>query len=207
MFAVAVILLSFIVGAYFYPSMPDKMASHWNAQGEVNGYMSKFWGVFFMPFLFAGLLLFFIAIPKIDPRKENIEKFRQYYDGFIALIITFMFYIYLLSIFWNMGRQFDFSTAITPALAALFYYSGIMLENSRRNWFIGIRTPWTLSSEKVWNKTHVLGGKLFKIAGVFALMGIVFRKYVMWFIVAPVILLSLSLVIYSYIEYRKEKKK
>ncbi len=205
--AVGIILLSFVVSAYFYPSMPDRMASHWNAEGEVNGYMPKFWGLFFVPLLSAGLFLFFSIIPKIDPRKENIEKFRQYYDGFIALLMGFMFYIYLLTIAWNLGYRFEIFRMMVPALGALFYYLGIITENAKQNWFIGIRTPWTLSSEKVWNKTHKLSGKLFKISGVVALLGIFFGKYAIWFVVAPMILLSLFLAVYSYNEYRKEKKK
>ena len=70
-----IILLSFIIGIYFYPQMDDLMASHWNVKGEVDGYMSKFWGLFLMPFVSAGLLLLFILVPKIDPLKANIEKF------------------------------------------------------------------------------------------------------------------------------------
>ncbi|MBU4246563.1 MAG: DUF1648 domain-containing protein [Nanoarchaeota archaeon] len=207
MFAVAVILLSFIVGAYFYPSMPDRMASHWNAKGEVNGYMPKFWGLFFVPFLSAGLLLFFTIIPKIDPRRQNIAKFRQYYDAFIALLMGFMFYLYLLTIAWNLGYRFDMLRLMVPALGALFYYLGILIENAKQNWFVGIRTPWTLSSERVWNKTHKLGGKLFKFSGIVAFIGIFFSKYAIWFIIAPIILVSFYLLCYSYIEYRKEKKK
>jgi uncharacterized membrane protein len=61
-----IILISFIVGIYFYPQMPEKMASHWNTQGQINGYMSKFWGLFLMPLISVGLFLLFIAIPKID---------------------------------------------------------------------------------------------------------------------------------------------
>lgn len=74
---VGIVLLSFAIGIYFYPQMPEKMASHWNALGQVDGYTSKFWGLFLMPFLSVGLLLLFILIPKIDPLKANIEIFRK----------------------------------------------------------------------------------------------------------------------------------
>jgi len=59
---------------------------------------------------------------------------------------------------------------MVPALGILFYYCGILIENAKRNWFIGIRTPWTLSNEKVWERTHKIGGKLFKIAGLIAFL-------------------------------------
>jgi uncharacterized membrane protein len=77
------ILFSFIISIYFCPLVPESMATHWNSRGEVDGYMSKFWGLFFMPLLVTGLAVLFLAIPRIDPKRENIAKFRNYYDGFI----------------------------------------------------------------------------------------------------------------------------
>jgi uncharacterized membrane protein len=91
-------------------------------------------------------------------------------------------------------------------IGLLFFYIGILLENAKRNWFIGIRTPWTLSSEKVWNKTHKLGSKMFKISGIIVLIGFLFQKYVTYFILIPTLFVAFYLVIYSYVEYRKEKK-
>jgi len=204
--AIGIVLLSFAIGIYVFPEMPEKIASHWNAQGEVDGYMSKFWGIFLMPFISVGLFLLFMIIPRIDPRKSNIEKFRKYYDNFILLIFVFLFYIYLLTIFWNMGFRFNMITLLSPAFAILFYYSGVLIENSKMNWFIGIRTPWTLSSEKVWDKTHKMGGKLFKIAGIIAIGGILFQNYAIFFIIVPILLAAIYSVVFSYIEYQKEIK-
>lgn len=95
---------------------------------------------------------------------------------------------------------------LAPAFGMLFYCCGILTENAKRNWFIGIRTPWTLSNEKVWEKTHKIGGKLFKIAGVIALLGIAFQSYALFFILVPVILVATYTTVYSYIEYQKEIK-
>ena len=201
-----IIILSFAVGIYYYPQMPEKVASHWNSQGQVDGYMSKFWGVFIMPIISAGMLLLFFFIPRIDPLKSNIQQFRKYYDGFAVLLMVFLLYLYLLTIFWNWGYTFNMITFLSPALAILFYYSGVLIENSKRNWFIGIRTPWTLSSDKVWDKTHKIGGKLFKIAGIFALLAIFFESYAILIIVVPVIMVSIYTVVYSYFEYQKEVK-
>lgn len=201
-----IILASFIIGIYFYSQMPERMASHWNFRGQVNGYMSKLWGLFLMPFISLGLFLLFIAIPKIDPLKENIKKFRKYYDEFVVLVILFLFYIYFLSVLWNLGIIFSMAQLIIPALGILFYYCGILLENAKRNWFIGIRTPWTLSNEKVWDKTHKIGGKLFKITGIIALFGIFFQDYALFFIFVPVISVAFYTIFYSYFEYQKEVK-
>lgn len=201
-----IVAVLFIIGVILYPSMPEQMASHWNEKGEVNGYMSKFWGVFFTPFLSLGLIGIFLLIPKIDPLKSNIEKFRRYYDEFIVLVLLFLSYVHLLTIFWNLGYRFNMTTMIFLMIAPLFYYSGILMENAKRNWFIGIRTPWTLSSETVWDKTHKIGGKLFKLCGVLVIPGILFEKHALLFIIFPIILTSIYLFAYSYFEYQKESR-
>jgi len=200
------ILLSFLIAIYFYPQMPEKIASHWNSQGQVNGYMSKFWGLFLMPFISIALFLLFIIIPKIDPLKKNIEKFRKYFDLLIIFIFIFLFYIYTLTILWNLGITFNMTLAMVPALGILFYFVGIVTEKAKRNWFIGIRTPWTLSSDIVWNKTHKIGGKLFKIAALIAFSGLFFPKYAILLVIVPVILVALYTIVYSYFEYKKQKK-
>jgi len=204
--SLGVILLSFIIGVYLYPQMPEEMASHWNAQGEVNGYLPKFWGLFLVPLISVGLFLLFVSIPKIDPLKHNIEEFRKYYDGFVVLIILFLFYVHILTILWNMGAKFNIVQLLAPAFAILYYYCGILIENAKRNWFIGIRTPWTLSSERVWEKTHKIGGKLFKASGVVAFIGAFFQEYALFFILVPVILVAAYTIVYSYAEYRKEPR-
>jgi uncharacterized membrane protein len=141
---IIIILISFIAGAVLYSYMPERMASHWNVAGEVDGYISKFWGLFLMPIISLGMLLLFIFLIQIDPLKQNIQKFRKYYDGFIIAIIAFLFYLYILTLLWNFNIRFNMIQILSPAFAVLFYYMGVLVAHSRRNWFIGIRTPWTL---------------------------------------------------------------
>jgi uncharacterized membrane protein len=202
-----IIILFFAVGFYLYPAMPENMASHWNAAGQVDGYLPKFWGLFLMPIISLIMALLFLWIPEIDPLKENIQKFRKYFDDFIILMMLFLFYIYFLSLFWNLGQRFNMIYMITPSFAVLFYYIGIMVEKAKRNWFIGIRTPWTLSSEVVWDKTHQIGGKLFKISALLVLVGIFFGRYAILFIIMPAILTAIYTFIYSYFEYQRITKK
>ncbi len=199
-----IIIISLVIGIYLYPQMPEKMASHWNAKGQVDGYLSKFWGLFLMPIISVSMLLLFILIPRIDPLKFNIQQFRKFYDGFIVLIMFFLFYLYLLTILWNSGYTFNIIVFLSPAFAVLFYYTGILIENSKMNWSIGIRTPWTMSSDKVWDKTHKIGGKLFKIAGLIALLAVFIESYAIFIIIIPVIIISVYTVVYSYFEYQKE---
>ena len=200
----AIIGLSFLIGAYFYGQMPEIMASHWNEQGQVNGYMPKFWALFMMPLMSLVLFLFFLIIPKIDPLKANIEKFRNYFDTFIVLMIGFLFYVYLLTIFWNLNWTFNMNLLMLPAIAVLFFYISILLQNAKRNWFIGIRTPWTLSSDNVWEKTHKLASKLFKILAVVMLTSIFFGNYAVVLILVSVFSATIYLIVYSYLEFQKE---
>lgn len=201
---ILMILVSFLIGIYFYPSMPELMASHWGYKGEVNGYLPKFLGLFLMPMLSLVIFFAFLLVPKIDPRKENIAKFGGYFDRFILLMEIFLFYLYILTVLWNLGMRFNMSAFMTPAMAGLFYYCGIMIENAKPNWFIGIRTPWTLSSENVWNRTHRLGGRLFKAAGLISLLGILAGDFAIFFVLVPIIAVSFYLVLFSYFEYKKE---
>jgi uncharacterized membrane protein len=200
------ILASFLLGAYLYPQMPERMASHWGASGSVNGYMPKLWGLFLMPIISIILFLAFLVIPKIDTLKENIAKFRSYFDWFTLLLFGFLFYLYLLTIAWNLGYRFNIIQLMAPAFGLLIYYARVLIENAKQNWFIGIRTPWTLSSEKVWNKTNRQAGKLFKAAGVIAVLGAVFPQYAIALILVPVILAAIYPLVYSYLEYQRETK-
>ncbi|MBN2368614.1 SdpI family protein [Candidatus Woesearchaeota archaeon] len=205
-FMIALIVLSASLGAFLYKQMPEKMASHWNAKGEVDGYMPKFWGLLLLPIILTGCFLLFVFIPTIDPLKKNIAKFRRFYDGFILAFVLFMFYIYALTIAYNF-IEFNMTYMILPALGILFYYIGIMLKHTKRNWFIGIRTPWTLSSDVVWDKTQVISGKLFRIAGIIAFIGIFFGEASIWFVLVPIIFVSLYSIVYSYYIFQKEKRK
>jgi uncharacterized membrane protein len=205
--ALIIILMSFIVGIYFYPKIPEKLASHWNIQGQVDGYVSKFWGLFVIPIISITLLVFFILIPRIDPLKENIKRFIKYFDIFIILIILFLFYLYLLIIFWNLGMRFSITQVLAPAVGMLVYYSGVLTEHAKRNWFIGVRTPWTISNEKVWNETNKLGGKLLRLSGLIAVFGILLPNYGILLIIIPVALASVYVIIYSYFEYQRITKR
>jgi len=200
-----IILVSFVLGFYFYPQFPDRAASHWNIKGQVDSYMGKFWVLFLMPIISLAIFLLFLLIPKIDPLKANIEKFRKYFDGFIVLIVLFLFYIYSLTIFWNLGVRFDMGQVLAPALAVLFYYCGVLTGKAKRNWFVGIRTPWTLSSDRVWEKTHKLGAKLFKIAGFIALIGIISPKVSFFLLFSFLFAFIIYIVLYSYFEYQREQ--
>jgi uncharacterized membrane protein len=203
---VVIIPLFFAIAGYFYHLMPERMASHWNIWGDVDSYMSKFWGLFLMPFICLGLSALLLMIPKIDPLRANIEKIKRYYYRFVIMLLIFLLYVYLLTLLWNLGFRFNLTQVLAPAFGVLYYFCGFLIGKVKRNWFIGIRTPWTLSNEKVWDKTHLIGGRLFKIAGLITLLGIFSQNYAIFFILVPVILVSLFTIVYSYFEYQKERE-
>ena len=200
-----ILVLGFAAAIIAYPFMPDMVASHWGLSGEVNGYLPRFWGLFLVPLLSAGLALLFLAIPRIDPLKANIAKFRETYDRFVIVVLLFLFYVSLLGIAWNTGIRFGIAQVLSPALGVLYYACGVLIGRARRNWFVGIRTPWTLSSERVWDRTHAIGGRLFRVAGFLALLGAILPGLVWILVIGPVLLISVYLVVYSYLEYQKEE--
>ncbi|MGC8787971.1 MAG: SdpI family protein [Anaerolineae bacterium] len=204
---VAIILLAFAAGISVYSKMPERMASHWNAQGEVDGYMPRFWGVFFLPFTLVGLAVLLLLLPRIDPLHKNIAQFQAQYERFVVLALTFFLYVYLFTLAANLGWKVDIVRVLAPGMAILFYGVGVLVEHAKRNYFIGIRTPWTLASEEVWNRTHRVGGKWFKIAGLLALGGVVWPQWGIWFIMVPVLLVALYTMVYSYLEYQKVEGK
>ncbi|MFH1054521.1 MAG: SdpI family protein [Candidatus Altiarchaeota archaeon] len=200
------VAVSFTLSLYSNSLLPETVASHWDAQGQPNGYMPKTWLLFLMPAIAAAAALMMYALPLLDPLKANIDKFRPHYDRFIVLVVLFLLYLHILTLLWNLGYTFNMVAAMVPGLAALFYSSGILIENAKRNWFMGIRTPWTLSSDKVWDKTHKIGAKLFKASAAISLVGLVLQDYAIYLIIAPILLSSFYVVAYSYLEYKKEKR-
>ena len=206
-FALAVVITAFLMGAYTYPLMPEVVATHWNAEGIPDGFSDRNFALFFMPAMMLALLGLFMLLPHIDPLRTNVLKFMGWYDLLKAALTLFLFYLYILTILFNLGYAFDMGVALIPAFALLLWFMGMLMENAKRNWFIGIRTPWTLSSDIVWQKTHERGGKLFKACAVVCLIGVFFGKAMLFFVLVPVLLASGYLIAYSYFEYKKLGRK
>ncbi|MFC2038978.1 SdpI family protein [Chloroflexota bacterium] len=202
---VAVILvLFFAVSGYYYPQLPENIASHWNAAGQADGYMPKFWGLFFLPVLSLVIGTVLLILPRTAVLKTKIADFRKYYYGFLIIFLCFLLYIHVLTILWNIGIGTGINRFLAPAIGILFYIIGMMMSDVKMNRFFGIRTPWTLGSETVWKKTHSLGGKLFKLAGVVCFIGVFVPDYAIVLIIAPAFLVTVITVLYSWLEYRKE---
>ena len=197
-----------VAGLVLWNRLPDPMASHWNVHDQVDGYTSKFTGVFMLPLITLGMFLLFLIIPTVDPLRANIAQFREVFNLLIVFIVGFMVYIYGLTLAWNLGYTgFRMSGAMLPAIGLLFIFISFMLRQAKRNFFIGIRTPWTLSSDAVWNETHRLGAVLFMISGALALIGGFFGgTAAFWLMFVPIIGTTLFLLVYSYVLYQRETR-
>jgi len=204
--SVVLVILQFLASVYLYPSMPDRMAIHWGMDGTANGYGSKLMGLFLIPVISAVFLPLLLLLPRLDP-SNGIDRFSDDYNLFVLGALGYMAYINSLSLTWNLGWRFDFGRMLAPVMGVGFYGLGVLMGKARLNWFMGIKTPWTLSSEVVWDKTHALGGRLFKVSGLIAFVGVFFRGWIaLLLMIAPLMVASIYLIYYSYVEYQKEPK-
>lgn len=200
----ALIAVAAIIGLILWPQLPDPMPSHWNTAGEIDGYMSKFWGIWLMPLITLGLTLLLAFVPSLDPLKANIEKFRGLYNAFIIGFVAYMLYVYALTLAAALGYQFNMTYMLLPVVGLLFIGISFLIEKAKRNFFIGIRTPWTLSSDEVWEKTHKLGAQTFRIGGVLVIVSAFFGESGFFLLMAAILFAALVPVVYSYFLWRRE---
>lgn len=186
-----------------YPRMPDPMATHWNLAGQPDGWMPRIWGVLIGPLSVVGVvLLFFGLIPAIEPWRENLQRFWAVYEQAGVALALFLAAVYLVTLLWNLGYPLDLGRVVSVGIGFIFLVMARVLREVRPNWFVGIRTPWTLSSPWVWRRVHEVGAKSM------ALLGVGFFLAALW---PPLMLVALGLtlvwavglVVYSYVLYRR----
>lgn len=196
----------FIAGALVFPHLPMVVTSHWDAAGQPNGSMGRVWATFLLPALMLLLTALWYYVPRLDPMDPGYKSFRPAYDFLWFLIIAFLAYVYAVVLGASVGLHLNVARAIEPAVGALILALGMLMPRIKRNWFMGIRTPWTLSSEVVWTKTHEHAGKLFVIAGVLTIVGGATNSP--WGIglgVGAIAAAILASVVYSYIEFKRQQ--
>jgi len=198
------IISLYIIGFLLYPYLPEKVPSHWNIKGEVDGFTNKFSHVVFMPTFTLGLFLLLTIVPRIDPKSENYKKFSGVYEGFKVVFVFFMGALYIITLFAGLGYAVPVGKIVRIAIGILLVYIGNYFGKVRHNYTFGIKTPWTLASEEVWNKTHRVSGPLWVISGLIWILS-VFVSETAAFIVGLVIIFTITLFgfIYSYVIYRK----
>ncbi len=200
-----IILVSALLSLYYAPQVQDPMITHWGAAGEPNGAMDKAGGLWIIPGIMLLLALMFWIIPGTDPLKKNIESFRRYFDLFVVLMFLFLLNLHYVVLSWNTGSQTDMALIMCVWFGILFYYAGLLCAKSRRNWFIGVRTPWTMSSDRVWDKTNKRVGFLFQVSAFFIIISALLRELAFLVLIAAMIVIGLYAVAYSYREYKREQ--
>ena len=206
---IAVILLVSIgITAVLYPSIPDIIPTHWGANGQIDGTGPKymlfvFWGIA------AGVNFLMLFAEKIDPKGENYARFPKVFNVFRIFLTAMLCGMELLSIGFAFNPQFaDMNTIIFILMGGMFVLLGNYMPKVKHNYTFGIKTPWTLDSETVWNKTHRMAGPLW-VAGGLVMMVMAFiknSKVVVPVIVAVTFVEVLIPMVYSYLEFQKEKK-
>ncbi len=196
------VVAAILMSAVLSPRLPDAMPSHWNLQGQPDGFVHKPFGPFIAPSVMAGVLLVFLALPAISPRGFRFDAFRRVWAILEASILGVIFLFHTLILLAAMGKPVDMTRGTETGMGLLLVVLGNFMGKLTRNFFVGIRTPWTLASEEVWLRTHRLGGKLFVLAGLViffsGLLGV-------GWIPAAVALGAAALVsvVYSYFLYRR----
>ncbi len=202
MASVVVALVSWLMAFWYEPLLPEQVPTHWNAQGEVDGWTAKPWGVYMMPMIMSALVALLSVLPKISPKGFELEQAKNVYDLIVFIVTLFMFAVMILSFETALNQGIDIGHWIMFAVGALFVLLGNYLSKVPKNFFLGIRTPWTLASDKVWFATHRLGSWCFVLVGLVVILAAIF-SWPSWFYVGAMLVATLVPVLYSLYAYHR----
>ncbi len=206
-FPLALLLVSAVASYFFYQNSPETVTTHWNFQGQPDGYSSRGFGSFFFPGLLAFIYLLMIILPYFDPKRESYKEFEKPYRIFRYAMLLILSCVYWATGFYNVGYDINIGIITAFLIGALMIVIGNYLGKMKLNWFVGIKTPWTLSSENVWSKTHRLGGILFMIFGLIIMIAPFLPEMIaLGLFIGWAAILIVGTFAYSYWLYRKEKK-
>jgi uncharacterized membrane protein len=200
--AAVLALLATALSVAFYDRLPDPVPTHFDMAGTPNGFTPKPFGAFILPFLIAVLGLILSVLPAISPRGYTLEAFRRVFEIVSITILAVIFVIGIVALLQALGWRPPLDRVIDPLIGVILIVIGNFMGKLRRNFFIGIRTPWTLADEEVWYRTHRFGGPLFVIAGI-VLMAAPFFGAGVTFVLPVLLLAALIPVVYSYVIYRR----
>ncbi|MBO8128677.1 MAG: SdpI family protein [Peptococcaceae bacterium] len=201
------ILLGLLVAAFVvYPQLPERVPMHWNAGGEVDRYGSRFTGAFAIPLLTIGIYIGMLVFPLMDPRRANYANFSTAYRAIRTGLVLFLAVLYGIVTTNALGYEVNVARVVPITLGLLFILIGNFLTQVRHNYFVGIRTPWTLASEEVWRKTHRVGGFAFVLAGIISILAAFLPAPAnFWVVIGSLIGAAAITTIYSAIIYFRHK--
>ena len=201
---IIIALLPFIYLAFIWNSLPEKVPMHWNGAGEIDRYGDKK-ELLSMIFMVVGISYFvFLIIPSIDP-KQKLQNMGNKLNN-LRMILTLFMSALAIYILYNVQQKSSNPGFVFVIIGLLFAFLGNYFKTIKPNYFIGIRTPWTLENEEVWKKTHVLGGKLWFIGGfIMALTIFLPKEMQLYTFLGITAVITIIPVVYSYLEFKKIK--
>jgi uncharacterized membrane protein len=152
-----------------YPHLPGSVATHWNMRGEADGYSPK-WALFLIgPGLMAGTMVLMYCLPWLSPRRFEVDSFRSTYLQIMLMLVAMIGYFSAVTVWAGVGHRLDVGRAIIGGVCLLLALMGNLMGKVRRNFYIGVRTPWALANERVWNATHRFAAKTLVAGGLVGL--------------------------------------
>lgn len=198
------VIINFLIAFWAYPQLGDRVPTHWNLAGQVNGYSSRFTGAFLLPLILLGIYIMFWIIPKIDPKKANYPAMSRIYWISMLAVIFFMSLIYIGALGVGLGYFETLPRWHFSGIGLLFIVLGNYFGKIKFNYFFGIRTSWTLASEEVWYRTHRFAGPIWMVGGILLVIsGFLPAQWVVPLFIAIIIAVAGVPTLYSYIQYRK----
>lgn len=203
-----VLLAMFGVAAWAWERVPAPMPVHYDLSGEVDRYGSRFEGLLLVPLVTVGTYLLFLFLPRLDPGRANYPRFATAFRVIRLAIILFLAALYGCMVADALGHGVPIVHGMTLLVGALFVVLGFTMGKLRPNWFVGVRTPWTLSSKRSWTRTHRLAGWLFVLSGAGTLVVFPFTaKAALIYLIASGVILALTVVAYSYLVWRHDPER
>jgi len=198
----------FALAASAWRTAPGHIPMHWNLAGQVDRHGGRFEGLLAIPLLALAIYLMMVFLPRLDPHRANYAAFARAYATLRLLILVVLAAICVLTHLWIRGVHVRIEVWVPLIVGALFVAVGSLLGKVRPNWFVGIRTPWTLSSEAAWTGTHRAGRWVFILTGALMMACAVLRSaWAVWTMAVAGVTGMLGLVVYSYVLWRRDPAK
>lgn len=199
----ALVLVAVALSFWAYPQLPDRVATHWDLNGNANGYSSRFGAVALLPIIAAFAWLLMVVLPLISPRGFRLDQSANaFYEINLAIIAVFVALNFFLFRAEIAGTAPSTAVIFAP-IGVLLVIVGNLIGKFKKNFFVGIRTPWTLASDEVWLRTNRLGGRLMVVGGLVIVALSSFASWAVGALIAVVVIVAFVPIVYSYVLYKR----
>ncbi len=206
-FGLVIAAVAVAVSIWAYPRLPPTVAMHWDLRGAPDGFSSRLLAVSIVPVVLLVMTGLYNVLPKLDPRGENYAKFLSTYWLIGNAVIVFVLVAHAMIIASGLGYSVRIDRLMPLGFGLLFIFLGNYITRVEPNWFVGIRTPWTLSSDTVWRKTHRTGGWLMVLGGFVLAVGAFILPHGAFppLFVTTIVIVALIPIVQSYVLWKREQ--